>query len=189
MKAMLLMSAGLLSLSAWAELYVQVNGVVTAARVPFGPWAEVRVGDPASMIFAVPEQGDVLHSGHLDGYPILTKTFAMVIDDLAVGLGNSPVPPSVFVSDDYPIADAFVMAPDTIPMSEFGYGLLFELHDSTGTVWRSPALTCIPGTYLADSFDDKEWFVFVGAGGIALEVTELIVYPVLSSSASCSSRG
>ena len=179
MKAILLMSAGLLSLSARAELYVQVNGFVTGAGVPFGPWAEVQAGDPASMIFAVPEQGDVLDPDHLDGYPILTETFAMVIDDVAVGLGNSPVPPSVFVSNDFPIADAFVMAPDTIPLSEFGYGLLFELHDSTGTVWSSPALTCIPGTYPADSFDDKEWFVLVaGGGGIGLEFTELIVYPV-----------
>jgi len=179
MKAILLMSAGLLSFSARAALYVQVNGFVAAAGVPFGPWSEVQEGDPASMIFAVPEQGDVLDPDHLDGYPILTETFAMVIDDLAVGLGNSPVPPSVFVSDDFPIADAFVMSPDTIPLSEFGYGLLFELHDSTGTAWSSPALTRIPVTYSADSFDDREWFVFVaGGGGIELEVTELIVYPV-----------
>lgn len=87
--------------------------------------------------------------------------------------------PSVFVRDDFPIADTFVMSPDTIPLSKFGYGLLFELHDSTGTAWSSPALTCIPGTYPADSFDDREWFVLAAGGaGIRLEVTELVVYPV-----------
>jgi hypothetical protein len=178
MKTILLMSVCLLSLPAQAEIYVQVNGTVTAASVPFGPWVEVQAGDSAYMVFAVPEQGDVLDPGHFEGYPILTKTFAMVINDIAVGLGESFPPPTAFISDDYPIADTFVMAPDAIRMSEPGYGLHFEVHDSTGTVWGSPTLAFIPGTYPADSFDDREWAVLVGDAGIDVAVTELIVYPV-----------
>jgi hypothetical protein len=182
MKAILLVSVGLMSLSARAEIYIQVDGVVGAASVPFGPWADVQVGDKASMVFAVPEQGVVLVPDHAEAYPILTESFAMAIktNDATVGLRDSVVPPpTVTVSDDYPIADTFIMSsPDAIAMSQPGYALLFELHDSTGTAWSSPTLASIPGTYPAESFDDREWFVFVGAGGIVLEVTDLIVYPV-----------
>jgi hypothetical protein len=179
MKAILLASVALLSLEARADIYLQVDGVVAGGRAPFGPWANVQVGDRASMVFAVPEQGVVLAADHAEAYPIVTGSFVMAVktNDATVGLRDSIVPPSVLVSNDYPIADAFVMQPDTVPMSEPGYGLLFEVHDSRGTAWSSPGLIDIPGNYPAESFDDREWFVFVGSGGIELEVTELIVYP------------
>jgi|SRR5215469_4299471 len=179
LKALLFASVGLLSLAARAEIYIQVDGAVAGGSAAFGPWANVQVGDRASMIFAVPDQGMALSPGHLEAYEILTTSFVMAIktNDATVGLGNSPVPPSVSVSNDYPRADTFVMGPDTIPMSVFGYGLSFEVHDSTGTAWSSPRLADIPGTYPAETFDDREWFVFVGSGGFVLEMTELIVYP------------
>ena len=180
LKALLLASVGLLSLAARAEIYIQVDGVVVGGSAAFGPWANAQVGDRASMIFAVPDQGEVLTPGHLEAYEILTTSFLMAIktNDAIVGLRDSVVPPpTVTVSNDYPIADTFLMGPDAIPMSEFGYGLHFEVHDSTGTAWSSPALADIPGTYPAEAFDDREWFVFVGSGGFVLEMTELIVYP------------
>jgi len=179
LKALLLASVGLLSLAARAEIYIQVDGVVVGGSAPFGPWANAQVGDRASMIFAVPEQGVVLTPGHAEAYEILTTSFLMAIktNDAIVGLRDFVVPPSVSVTNDYPRADTFVMGPDTIPMSVFGYGLHFEVHDSTGTAWSSPTLADIPGTYPAETFDDREWFVFVGSGGIVLEMTELIVYP------------
>lgn len=180
MKAILLMIVSLLGmgLAARAEIYVQANGIVTTARVPFGPWAKVQAGDFAYMIFAVPEQGFVTEPGHSESYTVLTDTFAMVINDVAIGLGKSIAPPSLFVTNDYPLADALVMGPKVIRLSEPGYGLQFELHDSTGTVWDSPTLACIPGTYPAGSFDDREWVVLVGGSGLAVALTEFIVYPV-----------
>src|SRR6516164_3259668 len=145
LKALLLASVGLLSLVARAEIYVQVDGVVAGGSAAFGPWANAQVGDRASMIFAVPEQGVVLTPGHAEAYEILTTSFLMAIktNDATVGLRDFVVPPSVTVSNDYPIADTFLMGPDAIPMSEFGYGLHFEVHDSTGTAWSSPTLVDI----------------------------------------------
>src|SRR6516165_6359593 len=137
-RALLWVGVCLLSFSARAEVYVQVNGVVTDARVPFGPWVDVQVGDPASMVFAVPEEGAIVEPDHLSAYPALVETFVMTINDVAVGLRDSVPPTALFVSNDFPIADAFVIAPDIRPMSEPSHGLLFELHDSTGTAWGSP---------------------------------------------------
>ena len=177
LKALLLASLGLLSLAARAEIYIQVDGVVVGGSAAFGPWANAQVGDRASMVFAVPDQGEVLTPDHAEAYPITSFIMAIKTNDATVGLRDFVVPPSVTVSNDYPIADTFLMGPDAIPMSEFGYGLHFEVHDSTGTAWSSPTLADIPGTYPAEAFDDREWFVFVGSGGFVLEMSELIVYP------------
>src|SRR5262249_17047170 len=85
-------------------------------------------------------------------------------------------PIDLFLANDYPRADSLVMGPDFIALGEPFYGLTFELHDSTGTVWDSPSLPCIPGTYPADAFHDKEGTVPMGGqNGIVLSVTKLIV--------------
>ena len=179
-KAILLMSVFVLGLglSTQAQVIIQANGVVTAGRLPSGAWAGVQAGDPAYMVFVVPERGTVLAPGQAEGYLILTESFVMAINDRAVGLGESLVPPAAFVSNDYPRADAFVMSPDVIRLSEPGYGLQFELHDSSGAVWNSPLVICIPGIYGAQQFDDREWSVLFGGGGLSLSVTELIIYPL-----------
>jgi len=154
---------------------VQLNGVVSFASVPFGAWAGAQVGDPVSITFAVPAHGDVIVQDHAESYGVQPNTFLMAVNEIPVGLNPLARNPSVVISNDYPVADAFLLQPDNVALAEPGYALQFEVHDSTGTAWPSPTLARIPSTYPAASFDDREWFVFVGAGGLTIQLTELIV--------------
>jgi len=154
---------------------VQINGVVGFADVPFGAWAGAQVGDPVSITFAVPMQGNVVVPDHFEIYALRPNTFSMAVNDIPVGLNPLAHDPAVFISNNYSLADAFLLQPDNVPLAETGYVLHFEVHDSTGTAWPSPTLARIPGTYPAASFDDREWFVDVGAGGLAIELSEVII--------------
>ena len=154
---------------------VQLNGVVSVADVPFGAWAGTRVGDPVSITFAVPAQGEVVVPDHHEIYGLQPNTFSMAVNEIPVGLNPLARDPAVFTTNDYPVADAFLLQPDNVPLAETGYVLQFEVHDSTGTAWPSPTLARIPGSYPAASFDDREWFVYVGAGGLAIELSEVII--------------
>ena len=154
---------------------VQLNGVVSFASVPFGVWQGAQVGDPVSITFAVPVQGNVVVPDHFEIYALQPNNFSMSVSDIPVGLNPLAHDPAVFISNNYSIADDFLLQPDELALAEPGYALQFEVHDSTGTAWPSPTLARIPGTYPAASFDDREWFVFVGAGGLTIQLTELIL--------------
>ena len=156
-------------------IVVQLNGVVSSASVPFGVWAGAQAGDPASITLTVPAQGDVIVPDHVESYGMQPNSFIMAVNEIPVGLNPLARDPGVVISNDYPVADALLLQPDNLPLLEPGYVLQFEVHDSTGTAWPSPTLARILGTYAAASFDDREWFVDVGTGGLTIALSELIV--------------
>jgi hypothetical protein len=100
----------------------------------------------------------------------------MVINDIGVGLRPGAIRPGLFVTNDYPRADALVMGPDFIPLDAPGYGFVFEFHDSTGTAWPTPTLAEIPGEYAPELFDDIEWDVPAPGGGISVSVLGLYFF-------------
>jgi hypothetical protein len=157
------------------QIYVLAIGEVTFARAASGPWMDVQTGDLAWMFFAVPETGEVIEPGRAEGYGIFRDSFFMVINDIALGLRPGPVQPSVTVTNDYPVADALVIGP-FIPLDSPGYGLEFELHDSTGTAWSSPTLAELFGIYGAELYDSIDWLAPAPGGGIGVRMTELLVF-------------
>jgi hypothetical protein len=126
------------------------------------------------MFFAVPETGEVVDPGHAEAYDVIEDSFAIVINDIAVGLRPGSLQPRLFVSDDYPVADALVMGP-FILLDAPGYGVEFECHDSTGTAFSSATLADLIGKYGAELFDSIDWLVPTPGDGIALSLTGFII--------------
>jgi len=157
------------------QIYLLAVGEVAFANVISGPFTDVQPGDPVWMYFALPEAGEVEDPGHAEAYDVIEDSFVIVINDIGVGLRPGSLQPRLFVTDDYPIADALVMGPDFITLDAPGYGLVFECHDSTGTAWSSASLADLFGKYGAELFDSIDWLVPVPDGGIALSLTEFII--------------
>jgi hypothetical protein len=163
-------------MTAGEYLYIYVVGTVRSANVTAGPWVGVQAGDPAWFWYAVPPTGFVIDPGRAESYEILWPSLWMVVNDIGLGLRQGPVRPSMFLTNNYPVADALVLGPDFIPLEAPGHGIVFELHDSTGTAWSSPTLADILGFYFPAQFDDVEWAVPTPGGGMVFQMDYLAPY-------------
>jgi hypothetical protein len=94
-----------------SQIYLLAVGEVAFANVTSGPWMDVQAGDPVWMYFVMPEIGEVIEPGHAEGYDVIQDSFVLVINDVGLGLRPGSLQPTLFVTDDYPVADTLVMGP------------------------------------------------------------------------------
>ncbi len=158
---------------AQAPLSVEITGVVQDNfGVTTGPWAASVAGIPITMRFDLVDHFTV-SPGHSDRYNIDTSTFELSILGTTIGMASSPWPPkAVTVTNDLPVADVFIFDFE-LPINEPDHFVFFELHDSSGLSWNVSDLATAPGSYPTSGFDSIEFFVFAGAGTLALTPTTI----------------
>lgn len=163
---------------AFSAITIEAFGTVADNSLSSGPWAGAQVGDPAHVVFQVPDLGFVIDPGHAESYQMDRPTFSMEVNAVPVGLRLTGVDVTAFVGNDFPVADSFVLGPDFIAMTPgSGYSFVFELHDSTGTAWSSASLSGDVGTYLAAAFDDYVWGANDESGGLSVELSSFVIVP------------
>ncbi len=163
---------------AFSAITIEAFGTVADNSLGSGPWAAAQIGDPAHVIFQVPDTGFVIDPGHSESYELDRPTFSMEVNGIPVGLRLTGIGVTAFVGNDFPVADAFVLGPDFIAMTPgSGYSFNFELHDSTGTAWNSASLSGDIGTYAAAAFDDYLWGANSENGGLSIELSSFVIAP------------
>lgn len=163
---------------AFSAITIEAFGTVADNSLGSGPWSGVQVGDPAHVIFQVPDFGFVIDPGHSESYDVDRPTFSMEVAGIPVGLRLTGIDVTAFVGNDFPVADSFVLGPDFIAMTPgSGYSFSFELHDSSGSAWNSASLMGDVGTYAASAFDDYLWGANDESGALAIELSSFVIVP------------
>src|SRR5262249_13806484 len=97
---------------------------------------------------------------------------------------------------DYPVADghmfsiagdglAILALPSSPPVMQ--YGMIFELHDSTGHAWNAADISADVGTYGPGTFDTVDWSVQTGSGteGFSISMVGMVIGSTPDASGGC----
>jgi subtilisin-like proprotein convertase family protein len=196
MKSIVLVILSVLGLAAWsarASTVVEVLGRVAGANATSGPWAGTRVGEYLHMTFEVNNGVNVPGSScgsNMQRFALVQGTLHATVHGvqmdapLALG-GGGYLNPSCLFANNCPVADVIMFesgANFASPgSSTTSYGMIFELHDSTGHAWNSSDLGQCLGFYGPSTFDYVEWNV----GGLTLQFLRMAVHASGEGTGSC----
>jgi subtilisin-like proprotein convertase family protein len=185
---------GLAASMAHATTVVEVIGRVAGAGQTTGPWAGVRVGEYLHMTYEVVDNGITVPGSSCGSgmrrFALVPGTYHATIhgvqmDAPLVAGGGGYLSPSCLFTDNCPVADV-VMFENGASLALPGtgtarYGMIFELHDSTGHAWNSPDMGQDLGFYPTSTFDYVEWNV----AGLTLQFVRMDFHASGEGTGSC----
>ncbi len=167
-------SAGTGDLDRWGLVGVEAWGEVTANGLSSGPLEDVVVGGAAHWWVSFDATGyEEMVPGQLWKYPLLSGTFIFEAQGGSISGGVSG-DQFMLVLNDYGEDGLWWASEDEIG---WGYDYDFRVRDFSGSVFPTPDLCELEGTYYPDDFDTVIWNV---NGLLTVSMDSLYVTPVMA---------